>query len=156
MRIVSAVLPALVVALTLVGCTTDAPTPASTAGGIITSTPETVATPSPMPVATEDPESETRGDDSPLQAIDAYELCIAQTRDSFTRPDDVQFVTFDQSQVWDMQNGYWNATIDVVSSDPADAAVPSVACIVGGTIGAPVWHSFGGGVGPAPGVEVID
>ena len=158
MRIPLLASTAVLAVLVLAGCTAPGaetgPESASTRAPL-SSPPATVLTPSPMPEPTEDPDSSTRSPDSAIQAVDAYDLCKKQTLDSFASPDDAEWVSFDQSQVWDMQNGYWNATIDLTSTGPGDESISSVTCIVGGTIGAPVWNSYGVSAGSAPGAEVV-
>ena len=124
----------LFAALTLAGCTEAAsptgPTPTASA----TATPIASATP-------------TRGPDSPLEIIDAYALCKAQTLYQIS-PDDPSKVTwapFEEAISLLRDDGYIGIYMDATNPNaPAGASTEfAIECKVGGTIGSPDWMSFG-------------
>jgi len=97
----------------------------------------------PTPV----PPAEARGPDSPLEIIDVYALCKAQTLYQI-RPDDPSKVTwgsFGEAISLVRDDGYIGIYIEATNPNaPAGADTDfALECKVGGTIGAPDWMSFG-------------
>ncbi|HEU4757516.1 MAG TPA: hypothetical protein VFS72_12675 [Agromyces sp.] len=119
-------------------------------GGPVTPpTSEAPAETTPIPTTEMPPASDTptgEGADRPLEAIDAYALCRAQTYAYY--PGDfalLDYAPFADATVLQRDDGDWfvyievddgNRTADLVESGGSE-------CIVGGTIGEPEWQSFG-------------
>lgn len=121
----------------LAGCTPTEPTPSPSPAPAET-------TPAPSAVPTAPPA--TRDASSPLESIDAYALCRAQTTGYY--PGDfalVDFAPFDEATVLQRDDGLWFAYIEVSDGnrEPALVDVGASNCIVGGTIGEPEWKRFG-------------
>jgi hypothetical protein len=128
----------LALAALLVGCAADdRPVQTSTPAAPVETTPAPSETPPPAtPVA--------RGSDSPLEAIDAYALCRAQTTGYYGDPGRLVFASFDDATVLLRDDGDWYVYMEV--DDPSAGDLSEAAgseCIVGGTIGEPEWQSFG-------------
>ena len=125
-------------ALAFAGCapteTTPSPSPAPA---------ETTPVPSLAPT-TEPPAP--RDASSPLEAIDAYALCRAQTTGYY--PGDfalVEFAPFVDATVLLRDDGLWFVYIEVSDGnrEPALVDVGASNCIVGGSLGEPEWAQFG-------------
>lgn len=112
-----------------------------------TSEPPAETTPAPtteMPPASDTPTGE--GVDRPLDAIDAYALCRAQTYAYY--PGDfalLDYARFADATVLQRDDGDWFVYIEVDDGNRTADLVESAGseCIVGGTIGEPEWQSFG-------------
>jgi|GEM_PF-3179179 len=151
---VALVVTALAVTAVLAGCTPGGPVaPAE-------SEPPAATTPSPTPTASEVPPASdapiAADADRPLEAIDAYALCRAQTYAFF--PGDfalLDYAPFPDATVLLRSDGLWFVYIEVDDgnrpADLVDAAASN--CIVGGTIGQPQWELFGA---VTRGQDVID
>jgi hypothetical protein len=145
-RVAAAALAAAGVAAVLAACVPGGPQPAPSSEPPAT-TP--VETPTPAPSETEmppasDPPTDTA--DRPLDALDAYALCRSQTASFY--PGDfglLEFAPFTDATVLQRDDGDWFVYIEVDDGNrPADLVESAGSeCIVGGTVGAPEWQSFG-------------
>ena len=138
---VIALLTAAIAAALLAGCAADdadstaepsapaettSPTPAAT---------ETTAPTTPVPSA----------DDRPLEALDAYALCRAQTGGYYADPGRTEFAPFEEATVLLRDDGDWYVYMEVddFAREPALVESAGSECIVGGTLAEPEWQSFG-------------
>ncbi|KRE22903.1 hypothetical protein [Agromyces sp. Soil535] len=131
----------ILAALALAGCT---PTPAPTLAP--ETTPAAPAAPSATPSSPPGTATNARGATTPIEAVDAYALCKAQTMVYY--PGDfakVQFASFESSPVLLRDDGRWFVYIEAHDENREPSLVDASAsnCIVGGTIGAPDWLTFG-------------
>ncbi|MGR2752786.1 hypothetical protein [Agromyces arachidis] len=137
-----------VVAALLSGCAAEEPGPTAgpTAGpSATTPSPTPSAAPETTAPATEEPPA-ARGPGAPLEAVDAYALCRAQTL--MYHPGDptrVEYAPFEEATVLLRDDGDWFVYMDVDDGnrEPELVEVGGVECIVGGTIGEPDWQRFG-------------
>lgn len=140
-RAATVTVAAAAVALLLAGCAPAGPTtPATTAPPAETTPPPTTE----MPPASDTPA--TGSADRPLEAIDAYALCRAQTFAYY--PGDfalVDYAPFSDATVLQRDDGDWFVYMEVDDGNRTPDLVESAGseCIVGGTIGEPEWQSFG-------------
>lgn len=107
-----------------------------------------VETASPTPAATETAPPTTpapTASDRPLEAIDAYALCRAQTTGYFDDFGRTEFAPFEEATVLLRDDGDWYVYMDVddFAREPALVEAAGSECIVGGTIGEPEWELFG-------------
>ncbi|MBM7505976.1 hypothetical protein ACFPER_02590 [Agromyces aurantiacus] len=137
---------AVVLLLALTGCTPGGPAPATSAPPAETTPAATTpaATASEMPPASDTPTG--AGGDHPLEAIDAYALCRAQTYAYY--PGDfglLEYAPFADATVLQRDDGQWFVYIEVDDGNrPADLVdAAGSECILGGTIGEPEWQEFG-------------
>jgi hypothetical protein len=135
-----AALLAVAVATLLAGCASEAPAPSPT-----TASPTPSGSPETTPPVTDEPPG-ARGPEAPLEAVDAYALCRAQTL--MFHPGDptlVAYAPFDEATVLLRDDGDWFVYMDVDDGnrEPELVEVGGVECIVGGTIGEPDWRLFG-------------
>ncbi|MFC9918290.1 hypothetical protein [Agromyces binzhouensis] len=136
----TALLGAIALTALLAGCTaTGTPSPSEAPPA---TTP--VPTASDMPPASDGPGAAVA--DRPLEAIDAYALCRAQTYAFY--PGDfalLEYAPFDEASVLLRGDGLWFVYIEVDDGNRSADLVESGAsnCIVGGTIGEPQWEVFG-------------
>jgi hypothetical protein len=86
-----------------------------------------------------------RGADSPLEPIDAYALCRAQTGRFYDDPGRTEFAPFEDATVLLRDDGDWFVYMDVedLTREPELVDAGGSECIVGGTIGEPEWELFG-------------
>lgn len=125
-------------ALAFAGCVPSGPVAPSSAPPAET----TPASPASSPPAT----PAARNADSPLEPIDAYALCRAQTTGYYEGDFGlVDFAPFVDATVLERTDGLWFVYIEVDDGNREPALVESAGsqCIVGGTIGEPQWEMFG-------------
>lgn len=134
---------ALAAAGLLAGCAPAGPVaPAASEPAATTGAPEPTET--AMPPASDEPiEADA---DRPLEAIDAYALCRAQTYAYY--PGDfalLEYAPFADATVLMRDDGLWFVYIEVDDGNrPADLVDSGASnCILGGTIGEPQWELFG-------------
>ncbi|MGR0221424.1 hypothetical protein [Agromyces sp. ZXT2-6] len=134
---------ALLLAAVLTGCAAEDPDPTTTPSAPPT-TSEPVET-TPPPTETAPPATpEARGPGSPLEAVDAYALCRAQTTRFYGDPGRLEFAPFGEATVLLRDDGDWYVYMEVDDPSAGDLAeVAGSECIVGGTIGEPDWELFG-------------
>ena len=139
MRRVLLLLPIVIV---LGGC-------ASPAGPVPTVT-VTQRVTEPAPESAPEPTLVARSAADPLEAIDAYALCKAQTigYHNLGDPTAVVFEEFADARVVKRDDGDWYVAIESDDPNRSDQSVfagteSASECIVGGSIGAPVWQTFG-------------
>jgi hypothetical protein len=140
---VGLVAAALALAGLLAGCAAEEPDPTNTP-----SAPPTTSAPAETtapPTETASPETPAaRGPESPLEAIDAYALCRAQTTRFYGDPGRLEFAPFDEATVLLRDDGDWYVYMEVDDPSAGDLAEAGGSeCIVGGTIGEPEWELFG-------------
>jgi hypothetical protein len=136
---------ALALPLALAGCTPPTPVDPPVTSPPVTS-PVPSATPTAPPTTSPTTEPSVRTSSSTLEAIDAYALCKAQTTGYY--PGDfalVQFAPFESATVLLRDDGLWFVYIEVhdENREPSLVDVAASHCMVGGTIGAPQWQTFG-------------
>ncbi|WP_430647480.1 hypothetical protein [Agromyces sp. GXS1127] len=142
--------PSIVVSVVLVaalaGCTPGGPVAPATSEPPSATTPSPTPAPtaSEMPPASDEPLAADA--DRPLEAIDAYALCRAQTYAYY--PGDfalLDYAPFTDATVLLRDDGLWFVYIEVDDGNrPADLVDSGASnCIVGGTIGEPQWELFG-------------
>lgn len=126
--------------LSLSACTPTPPAPSEQP------TSEAPSTTPPTTPAAEAPAASDRGPGSPIEAIDAYALCKAQTTGyyggDFAK---VHFAPFDAASVLQRDDQNWFVWIDVTDENREPELVDAAAsnCIVGGSLGEPAWWTFG-------------
>jgi hypothetical protein len=141
MKLGASVLLSLVLILGTAGCTTQdsaSPAPTVTVTG--------AAAPSPSP--SEVPAAEPRTAVSPLEAVDAYALCKAQTMINHPTAEVAKtlvYASFEDSVVVAGPQGRWFAQIPTVDQSRNVVAHSYTECVVGGTIGDPEWVVYGEG-----------
>jgi hypothetical protein len=131
----------LAASIALTGCTVGSPaspSPDAASSAPATTPPASSAPPTAAP--------EGRDATAPLEAIDAYALCKAQTTGYY--PGDfalVEFAPFADAFVRLRDDGRWFVNIEVDDGNREASLVEVAAseCIVGGTIGEPEWQLFG-------------
>lgn len=104
------------------------------------------AEPVPVPTVTITPAPAARTADSPLEPIDAYALCKAQTIGHYEGdPGLVTFAEFGDAFVAVREDSAYFVYIEAsdANREPDLVDVGASNCIVGGTIGTPVWTLFG-------------
>ncbi|TFC27293.1 hypothetical protein E3O25_09220 [Cryobacterium sp. TMT1-3] len=104
------------------------------------------AEPVPVPTITVTPDPSARTADSPLEPIDAYALCKAQTIGFYVGdPGLVTFADFASSMVVLRDDGKHFVYVEASDGnrEPALVDVGASNCIVGGVMGAPEWTLFG-------------
>ncbi|GAA1058475.1 hypothetical protein GCM10017608_26100 [Agromyces luteolus] len=153
-RVTAGPIMAAAVVLALAGCAPGGPVAPATTEPPAATTPAPSPTASEMPPASDAPISADA--DRPLEAIDAYALCRAQTYAYY--PGDfalLDHAPFPDATVLLRDDGLWFVYIEVDDGNrPADLVDSSASnCIVGGTIGEPRWELFGV---VARGRDVID
>ena len=136
---VIALFTAAIAAALLAGCTADDAEP--------TAAPSTPAETTPAPTATETvpPTTPAAAADRPLEAIDAYALCRAQTGRYYEDPGRTEFAPFEEATVLLRDDGDWYVYMEVddFAREPALVESAGSECIVGGTLAEPEWQSFG-------------
>jgi len=141
MKLGPSVLLSLVLILGTAGCTAqESASPAPTV------TVTVAATPSPSP--SEAPAAESRTASSPLEAIDAYALCKAQTMINHPTAEvgrTLVYASFEDSVVVAGPDGRWFAQIPTIDQSRDVVADSYTECVVGGTIGDPEWVVYGEG-----------
>jgi hypothetical protein len=128
----------------LAGCAPGGPVapPASEPPAATTESPSPSA--SEMPPASDEPIAADA--DRPLQAIDAYALCRAQTYAYY--PGDfalLEYAPFADASVLLRDDGLWFVYIEVDDGNrPAELVDTGASnCILGGTVAEPQWELFG-------------
>ncbi|MGO4785220.1 hypothetical protein [Cryobacterium sp. W22_MBD10_FK3] len=136
------ILPTLAVlaSLALTGCTPSAPMDQQTESG---------ETP-PVTEATTSPSAAARGADTPLEPIDAYALCKAQTlsQASPASLSGISWAPFDSAVSLLREDGAIGIYIEATNENRAegsDGRDIALFCRVGGTMGEPDWLGFGVG-----------
>ena len=115
-------------------------------GCVTTTTPEATGSAAPVPTITITPTPVTRTGDSPLEPIDAYALCKAQTMGFYDGdPALVTFAGFADSVVALREDGAYFVYVEASDGnrEPELVNVGTSTCIVAGTLGNPVWTLFG-------------
>jgi hypothetical protein len=121
--------------------------------------PDATASPSPVPTTSEPAETTapptesspptgtpSAGDtDRPIEAIDAYSLCRAQTSGYYGDPGTTVFAPFEEATVLLRDDGDWYVYMEVDDPSRGSELAESAGseCIVGGTIAEPAWQVFG-------------
>ncbi|GAA1061782.1 hypothetical protein [Agromyces bracchium] len=128
----------------LAGCAPGGPVAPATSEPPAATTASPTPTASEMPPASDEPIAADA--DRPLEPIDAYALCRAQTYAYY--PGDfalVEYAPFADATVLLRDDGFWFVYIEVDDGNRTPDLVDSGAsnCIVGGTIGEPQWELFG-------------
>ncbi|TFB74326.1 hypothetical protein E3O06_06960 [Cryobacterium glaciale] len=111
-----------------------------------TAPPDATESAAPVPTITITPDPTARTADSPLEPIDAYALCKAQTIGFYPGdPGLVTFADFAGSFVAAREDGAYFVYVEASDGnrDPDLVDVGASNCIVGDTIGAPEWTLFG-------------
>ncbi|POH65235.1 hypothetical protein C3B59_09145 [Cryobacterium zongtaii] len=134
---------AVLTSLALMGCTPSAPAAQQSDG---TEAPKATASPEP----TSSPSAEVRGADTPLEPIDAYALCKAQTLSlaNPASPSGISWAPFDSAISLVRDDGAIGIYIEATNENRAegsDGRDIALFCRVGGTIGEPDWLGFGVG-----------
>ncbi|MFC0680636.1 hypothetical protein ACFFGH_22630 [Lysobacter korlensis] len=119
-----------VLAVSLTGCITVQAGPAAEAPG------------GPEPVATAVPETPTPapGPDSPLTALEVYDMCIELALTYYQGDHSlIEFTPFDEAQVVTREDGYIYTYIEVTDRNHDEWMMNDTAseCIIGGTHGNP-------------------
>ena len=111
-----------------------------------TASPDATESAEPVPAITITPNPTARTADSPLELIDVYALCKAQTIGFYEGdPGLVTFADFAGSFVAVREDGAYFVYVEASDGnlEPDLVNVGASNCIVGGTIGAPEWTMFG-------------
>ncbi|MEI5585094.1 MULTISPECIES: hypothetical protein [unclassified Agromyces] len=136
---------AIALAGLLAGCAPGDPDPTASPSAPPTTTApvETTAPPPESAPPTESPSA--GGTDRPIEAIDAYSLCRAQTSGYYGDPGRTVFAPFEEATVLLRDDGDWYVYMEVddPSREPALVESAGSECIVGGTVAEPVWQLFG-------------
>jgi hypothetical protein len=126
------------VAAALTGCTVSITAPGSGAADPeqpAAAPPTTSAEPTPTEAPTPEP---TRGPDSPVTALDVYDMCIELALTYYQGdPALIEFTPFDDAQVVTRDDGYIYTYIEVIDRNQDERMSDDTAseCIMGGTLG---------------------
>ncbi|BDZ55291.1 hypothetical protein [Agromyces marinus] len=151
---VALVSTAVAIAALLTGCAPGGPLNPPASEAPATTTPAPASPTSEAPAASDEPAP--TGADRPLDALDAYALCRAQTTGFYAGDFAlVEYAPYSDASVLLRDDGLWFVYIEVEdgnrSADLVDVAASN--CIVGGTVAEPRWELFGV---VTRGQEVID
>lgn len=137
----AALLAGTIAAALLAGCAADDAEPTAAP-----STPAATTGPTPSPTETAAPTTPVPGAaDRPLDALDAYALCRAQTGGYYDDPGRTEFAPFEEATVLLRDDGDWYVYMEVddFAREPALVEAAGSECIVGGTFAEPEWQLFG-------------
>jgi hypothetical protein len=126
------VLPIVVLVLLISGCAATAPTSGPTPTVTVTATPEATPPPEPTP----------RGADSPIEAIDAYVMCLPWATGYSAHPMEVEVAPFDDPRtvVTVRSDGNWFVYLHVINNrEGYDGQEMATGCLLKGTMGDVEW-----------------